>query len=140
MALSASARLSTPQRTTREQEGRRWSLSRNSREAAWRGTTGAPLSELWPSEGCLELVYCVDRQRVDVASFGELERDEVAEHRRPEQAGDAGLASGLDLDRLGAGRGDRLGCQLEAAALARVLVGVFEQDGSEALARPGADL
>ena len=86
----------------------------------------------------------LDRERVDAAGLGELERDEVAEHHRPEQARDAGLARGLDPDRLGAGRGDRLRGQLEAAALARVLVGVLEQDGGEpragAGARPAADL
>ena len=92
----------------------------------------------------LERVDRLDRQRVDPAGRGEPKRDQVAEHHRREEPRRARLALGLDPHHLGAAGGDRLGGQLEAAAQARVLVGVFEHDGREprALGRPGpaADL
>ena len=68
------------------------------------------------------------RARVDALAGGDEQRDEVAEQDGPEQALDACLALGLDRDR---GRGlrlDQLGGQLGTLALARMLVGVDEED------------
>ena len=64
-------------------------------------------------------------------ALGQLERDQVAQHHRPEQPLDPGLALGLDPDRAGTGGLDGLGGELDAAALARVLVAVLEEDGGE---------
>ena len=74
---------------------------------------------LSPSELFLELVDDLDRGRVDLVAGGELERDEVAEHHRPEQALDPGLALALDLDHGGGGGRDQLRGQLGALAQAR---------------------
>ena len=83
-------------------------------------------------------------QRLDPTLFGQFQGDQVAQHGRPEQAGDAGLAGGLDPHHRGGVRSDRGGGQLKATALAGVLIAVLEEDRREgavgAGARPAAEL
>ena len=66
---------------------------------------------------------------------GEVEREQVAQHHQLEQPRGAGLTLGLDADHGGGVGLDQLAGQLEAAPLARVLVGVGEQDAGEGASR-----
>ncbi len=84
----------------------------------------------------LEVLDHVDGGRVDALAGGELERDQVAEHHRPEQPLGARLAHGLDADDGVGPIGDQLGGELDPLALARVLVLVLEEDGAEGPLRP----
>ena len=76
---------------------------------------------------------------------GQLQRDEVAQHHRPEQPRDPrSRPRSRPAPPRRRRRAIALGGQLEAAALARVLVAVLEEDARRALASaapgPAADL
>src|SRR5258707_1231406 len=80
----------------------------------------------------LEALDRLDRDGVDPALAGQLQGDEIAKHRRQEQARDPGLAGGLHPHDGGGVRGHGLRRQLEAPALSRVLVAILEEDGCRA--------
>src|SRR5687768_7950573 len=81
----------------------------------------------------LEALDDRDGRGVNSAPRGQGERDEVAQHDGPEQAGRARLPFGLHLDEA-AGRGlDQVRGELEALARPRMLVGVVEEDRRKAL-------
>src|SRR3954447_25662335 len=86
----------------------------------------------------LELVDDRDGAGVGAAQHRPVDRDEVAEEHQREHARQRGLALALDDEGLPGGGRDELAGQGDAAPLARVQVGVVEEDGGERAEAVGA--